>query len=83
MAFIRAKVTSQVWPAKLVVERSCTDGPVNHDFQRCRHAIRMREIVFPGLPKAGYPQVRNRESGQARFRFCTETRRTFIANLTT
>ena len=49
LRFEGTEVAAQIRTTKFIIKRGAADGTLNHDFQRCRHAIRMRKINFPGL----------------------------------
>ena len=82
MAFIGAEITSEIRPAKFIVESGTTDRSFRHDLKWRRHPVGMREIIFPRLLITRNSQVRHRKPGQTCFRFRTKTRRTFIPYFT-
>ncbi len=80
--FKSAEVAAEIRATELVVERRATDRPLKHDLQRRRNAARFSDsVLFPGLHKTGYAQVRDRESGESRLWLGATAGCTFIANL--
>ena len=78
--FEAAEVAGQIRPAEFVVERGAAKRAVGHDFEGRSHARVQRARRFPGLRQGRNTQVRDRESGQAGFRFSATTGRAFIAD---
>ena len=55
----RPEIARDAGPAKLVVERRRADRALEHDVERADDAIRLAEILLPGLFEARYAQVRH------------------------
>ena len=80
--FIGTEIAIQRRTTEFVVKRGAAQRAVGHDIQRGHNALRLTEIFFPRLFKAGNPQVRDRETDQTGFRFRAATGCPFIADFT-
>ena len=79
---IRAEVSAQRWPAKLIVVRRRTQRPLDHDVER-RSNVRGPSIrSLPRLRCLRQIQIRHRKPAQTSLRLRSASGRTFVANLT-
>ena len=78
--FEAAEVAGEVRSAEFVVERGAAERAVGHDFEGRSHARIQRARRLPGLRQGRNAQMRDRESGQAGFRFAAAAGRAFVAD---
>ena len=82
--FCGAEDAEDIGAAEFVAEGRAADGPLGHDVEgRGQSRGKFGVVLFPGLGKAGYAQMRGEECAQARLRPAAGAGRAFVADFAT